>query len=102
MTTTLTTETFKSAIIDSGVTALVDFHADWCGPCRAQGPIVDAIADTAPDGVIVAKVDIEANHELAHLFQIQALPTLLVFRDGRIARRFTGLTDRATLTAAVA
>ena len=102
MTTTLTTETFKSAIIDSGVTALVDFHADWCAPCRTQAPIIDAIADAAPDGVVVAKVDVEANHELAHLFQVRALPTMLVFRNGKIARRFTGLTDRTTLAAAIA
>ena len=102
MTAALTVETFKGAVIDTGATALVDFHADWCGPCRAQGPIVDALAAEAPEGVLVAKVDIEAEHALAHLLGIRALPTLLVFRDGRIVRRFTGLTDRATLAEAIA
>lgn len=102
MTATLTTETFRKAVIDSGADALVDFHADWCGPCRAQGPIVDAIAQTAPDGLLVAKVDVDANQDLARLFEIRALPTLLLFRGGRIVRRYTGFTDRATLARAIA
>jgi thioredoxin 1 len=101
MTRTLTTRTFKAAVIDSGATALIDFHADWCAPCRAQGPIVDALAESLGERAIVAKVDVEAEPALAELLQIRALPTLVLFRDGRIARRFTGLTDRDTLAAAL-
>ena len=101
MTRTLTTQTFKAAVIDSGAVALVDFHADWCAPCRAQGPIVDALAESLGDRAVVAKVDVEAEPALADLLQIRALPTLVLFRDGRIARRFTGLTDRETLAAAL-
>lgn len=102
MTRTLTTQTFKAAVIDSGAAALVDFHADWCAPCRAQGPIVDALAESLGDRAVVAKVDVEAEPALADLLQIRALPTLVLFKDGRIARRFTGLTDRETLAAALA
>ncbi len=101
MTTTLTTDSFKAAVIDSGATALVDFHADWCAPCRAQGPIVDALAQATGDRAVVAKVDVEAEPALASLLQIRALPTLILFKGGRIARRFTGLTDRDTLAAAL-
>ncbi len=101
MTRTLTTETFKAAVIDSGATALVDFHADWCAPCRAQGPIVDALAEGVADQAVVAKVDVVAEPALAELLQVRALPTLVLFKGGRIARRFTGLTDRETLAAAL-
>lgn len=101
MTTHLTTETFKAAVIDGGGTALVDFHADWCAPCRAQGPVVDALAAESLDA-LVAKVDVEAEPTLAQLFDIRALPTLILFRNGKIAKRFTGLTSRDALRAALA
>ncbi len=99
MTQTLTTQTFKTVVIDSGATALIDFHADWCAPCRAQGPIIDALAAKMGARAIVAKVDVEAEPALAAVFQVTALPTLLLFKEGRILRRFTGLTDRQTLAA---
>lgn len=97
MTQILTTQTFKSVVIDSGATALIDFHADWCAPCRAQGPIIDALVAKMGARAIVAKVDVEAEPALAVIFQVSALPTLLLFKEGRIVRRFTGLTDRQTL-----
>lgn len=101
MTQSLTTRTFKAAVIDSGATALVDFYADWCGPCRAQAPVIDALAERFGARALVAKVDVEAEPALAELLQIRSLPTLVLFRGGRIARRFTGLTDRETLAAAL-
>lgn len=101
MTRILTSLTFKAAVVDSGPTALVDFHADWCAPCRAQGPIVDALAESLGDRVVVAKVDVEAEPALADILQIRALPALVLFEERRIARRFTVLTDRETLAAAL-
>lgn len=101
MTISLTTESFKTSVIDSGATALVDFHADWCAPCRAQGPIVDALAESHGAQALIAKVDVEAEPALAHLLQVRALPTLVLFSGGKIVQRFTGLTDRDTLASAL-
>lgn len=95
------TEQFKQTVLAAERPVLVDFHADWCGPCRSQGPIVDALTAEYAGRVSVGKVDIDADPDLAHLLQVRAIPTLLVFRRGKVAKRFTGLTDAAQLRAAL-
>lgn len=97
----LTTATFKSTVLDADRPVLVAFRADWCGPCNSQRPILDRLARANGSAALVASVDVEANHELAHLFHVRAVPTLLLFSQGQIARRFSGLTDETTLQRAV-
>lgn len=75
----LTLSTFKDTI-GSGI-VLVDFWAPWCGPCRIFGPVFEKVSEANPD-VVFAKVNTEDQQDLAGMFQIQAIPTLMVFRDG--------------------
>ncbi len=76
----LTEQTFESTILDGGI-VLIDFWADWCGPCKAFAPIYDATS-AGNDDIVFAKVDTEANQGLSAAMGIQAIPTLMAFRDG--------------------
>ncbi len=90
----LTAETFDGAV--SSGTALVDFWASWCGPCKAQGPVVEAFADKHPE-VKVCKVNVDDERELAMRFRVMSIPTLLVFKNGEAAGKTVGLTDMEEL-----
>jgi len=85
----LTTADFETAIA-SGVT-LVDFWAPWCGPCRMQGPILEQIVSAVAERATIAKVNVDEAQDLAAKYGISNIPALLVFKDGQIAKRFTGL-----------
>lgn len=76
----LTLETFETTINQGGIT-LVDFWAEWCGPCKMFGPIFEKASESHPD-VKFAKVDTEANQELSGMAGISSIPTLMIFRDG--------------------
>ena len=79
-TTTLTNETFEAAVTGDGIT-FVDFWAEWCGPCRMFAPVFEQAAAENPD-VVFAKVDTEAEQQLAGSLGIMSIPTLMIFRDG--------------------
>ncbi|MFM7067880.1 MAG: thioredoxin [Actinomycetes bacterium] len=87
-TTDLSMENFESTVLADG-TVLVDFWAAWCGPCRQFGPIFETASEAYPD-LTFAKVDTEAEQELAGALAIQSIPTLMVFRDGILLYREAG------------
>ncbi len=83
-------------VLASHQLVLVDFYADWCGPCKMLEPTVDALA--AETEATVAKVDIDAHQGLAQRYQVQGVPTLYLFVEGEPAQRMVGVQDKATLT----
>jgi thioredoxin 1 len=85
----LTDDNFKNEIA-KGVT-LVDFHADWCGPCRMLSPVLEQIAEEMKGRAAVAKVDIDAEQKTAGEFQISSVPTLILFKNGKEVSRLIGL-----------
>jgi thioredoxin 1 len=93
----ITDANFEEAILKADKPALVDFWAVWCGPCRVIGPIVEELADEYADRVVVGKLDVDSNRETAVKYGIQAIPTLLLVKDGEVAERLVGVTDKANL-----
>ncbi len=90
---------FQDMIMDAETPALVDFWAVWCGPCRAVAPIVEEIAEEYDGRAVIAKMDVDSNKEIATQLGIQAIPTLLLVKDGQIADRIVGVVDKKSLAA---
>ena len=91
----LTQDTFADTISRDGI-VLVDYWAAWCGPCRMFGPVLEAASEAHPD-ITFAKVDTEANQGIAEALEIQAIPTIMAFRDGVLVYRNAGATNAAGL-----
>lgn len=87
----LNDETFEQGI-SSGV-VLVDFYADWCGPCRMLTPVVEELAQEMTEKITVAKVDTDQAVNTAGKFEVTSIPTLILFKDGQIVKRVVGLKD---------
>lgn len=85
----LTDDSFQKEI-SSGLT-LVDFHANWCGPCRMLAPILEEVAKELKGKAIVAKVDIDSEQKTAAQFQIASVPTMILFKNGKEVKRLIGL-----------
>ena len=84
---------FEANVLGAPGLVLVDFTAAWCGPCRAQSPILERFAEEAPKDVVVGSVDADAYPDLASRYGVRALPTLLVFAGGKEVARKVGLTN---------
>lgn len=92
----VTDREFEQKVIGSGDTVLVDFYADWCGPCKRLAPVLDELAHETPDARIV-KVDIDRSPKVAARYGVRSIPTLILFKDGRPVTRRTGLSSKASL-----
>jgi thioredoxin 1 len=88
---------WKSEVLDSKIPVLVDFWAEWCGPCKAIAPILDELAGEVSGKLKVAKVNVDDNQQLAGQFGIRSIPTLLVIKDGVVQSQMVGAMNKAAL-----
>jgi thioredoxin len=87
----MTADTFKAEVLESPVPVIVDFYADWCGPCRALAPILSELSAEASGKYKVVKVDVEQERQLANQYSVSALPTILLFKNGDVRAKLVGL-----------
>ena len=100
-TQTLSDSNFDESVIKSSTPVLVDFWAEWCGPCRMIAPTVEALAADYAGKVTVGKVNVDDNPNTAMRFGIRSIPTLLLFKDGEVVDSIVGLADQARLQAVI-
>ena len=93
----ITTETFQSEVIDKGGITVVDFFANWCGPCRKLAPILEEVEAELGEKVNFAKIDTDDNLDSAKEYQVSGLPTLLVFKNGEVVERMVGLMPKSSI-----
>jgi thioredoxin 1 len=97
LTLTLTEKTFDEEINGAEGAVLVDFWAEWCGPCKMIAPVLDEIAKDNPESLRIGKVNIDENLELARRFEVMSIPTLILFRDGEPQLRIIGAKGKGQL-----
>ena len=93
----VTDESFASEVEGSAGLALVDFWADWCGPCRIVAPVVEQLANDYAGKVTVAKLDVDANQRTAARFNVRSIPSILFFKDGKLVDTVVGAVPRPVL-----
>lgn len=101
MAVVLTTNNFKEEVYEADMPVLVDFYADWCGPCKAMGPVVEELASEYAGKVKVGKVNVDENQELAMKYGVMSIPTFLVLKGEEVAARTMGMQDKVALAKAM-
>jgi thioredoxin 1 len=95
--TQLSAATFDETVGSASEPVVVDFWAEWCGPCKMIAPILDEIADEHQGKIQVAKLNVDEAPDIARRFEVMSIPTLLVFRDGEVAKRLVGAKGKGQL-----
>ncbi|MCX6343770.1 MAG: thioredoxin [Armatimonadetes bacterium] len=97
----VTAANFEEEVLKSAIPVLVDFWAEWCGPCKALGPTIDLIAAEYEGKAKILKLDVQTEAALAGKYGVQSIPTLLIFKDGEIKSRLVGLHPKPDITAEI-
>jgi len=93
----VTDATFDSDVLKSGKTVIVDFWADWCGPCKMVAPVLDEIAGENKDKITIAKLDVDSNQKTAQAYQVLSIPTMIVFQDGKPVKQIVGAKPKSAI-----
>jgi thioredoxin 1 len=91
-------QNFESEVLQSDIPVLVDFWAEWCGPCRAIGPTIEALAEEYQGRLKVAKLNVDESPETSQFFRVRSIPTLILIKDGKISETAVGAMSKTQLT----
>ena len=90
----LNNENFKTEVLESNKVVLIDFYADWCGPCKMMSPVIDKIAEESDDRIKVCKLNVDDAQDIAVAYDVMSIPTLILFKDGTELNRLVGLQSK--------
>ncbi len=93
----ITSENFEKEVLSSDKTTIVDFYADWCGPCKMMSPIIDEIAEEN-DSVKVGKLNVDESQDIAVKYNVMSIPTIIIFKNGKEDKRFVGVTSKGNIS----
>ncbi len=93
----LSSENFEKEVLNSEKPVLVDFYADWCGPCNAMAPIVEELATELNEKAKVGKINVDENSDIAVKYNVMSIPTFIIFKNGKEEKRFVGVRDKEEL-----
>ena len=93
-------ENFEREVLNSDKTVIIDFYADWCGPCKIMSPVIDKIAEERTD-IKVGKINVDENQELAMKYNVMSIPTILIFKNGNISKTFIGVISKQEIEEAI-
>ena len=87
----ITKENYETEVLKSDKLVLIDFYADWCGPCKMMSPIIDEIAEEVGDKIKVGKINVDENQELAMEYEVMSIPTIIILQNGEVKNSFVGV-----------
>ena len=92
----ITSDNFEKEVLNSDKTTIIDFYADWCGPCKMMSPIIDEIAEEN-DNVKVGKLNVDEAQNIAVKYNVMSIPTIIIFKNGKEDKRFVGVTSKGNI-----
>ena len=101
MANTFTSSNFQDTVLNSDKPVLVDFWAEWCGPCRMIGPVVEEIANEYEGRAVIGKLNVDENPEIAGNYGVRSIPTLLIFKGGDVVDKIVGAVPKPAITSKI-
>ena len=93
----LNSENFESEVLNANETVLVDFYADWCGPCKMMAPVIEELAEELQGKAKVGKINVDESTDTATQYDVMSIPTIIIFKNGKEVKRFIGVRDKQEL-----
>lgn len=97
----ISSENYEEEVLKSEKPVLIDFYADWCGPCKMMAPIIEEIAKQKADSVKVGKVNVDENQDLAMEYGVMSIPTIIILKNGTVEKTFVGVRDKSEILDAI-
>ena len=97
----ITSENYEEEVLKSEKPVLIDFYADWCGPCRMMGPIIEEIAEEKADTIKVGKINVDENQDLAMEYGVMSIPTIVIIKNGEVEKTFVGVRGKNEILGAI-